>query len=143
MSVIQYYDIFNNKYTADITSVKNDIVKEKVIFNDRIKLKMLMIVDPQTKYKETYTITLYTDTFKFSFHSYLIITGYKNADDKSLAALGDSVYLNLHNITDFVRGTIKKKEQGDVLNEILSIVSPIDDVGSSEQTVPFKNLIQQ
>ena len=55
MSVIQYYDIFNNKYTADITSVKNDIVKEKVIFNDRIKLKMLMIVDPQTKYKETYT----------------------------------------------------------------------------------------
>ena len=55
MSVIKYYDIDNNEYTVDITDVTNDIVTEKVIFNDRIKLKMLMIVDPQTKYKETYT----------------------------------------------------------------------------------------
>ena len=60
-----------------------------------------MIVHPLMQYKETYTITLYTDTFQINVHSYIIITKYENDDDKRLSAFGDRVDLNLQNITEF------------------------------------------
>ena len=81
MSVLAYYDIDNNEYKVDITDVTNDIVTEKFILNDQIKLKVLMIVDPQIKYTDTYTITLYTDTFQINVHSYISITNYDKQED--------------------------------------------------------------
>ena len=136
----QYRDVAFSKSFDDVA---DGSVKERVLIEETTKLTHVKIHDSdKQKNIRSYTVTLYTNTWKISIDDTIDIINDKSRLDRDIQFSesvllngGFFVYLNLLNIESF-RVTIKKKEQSDVLNEIQYIASPIDDETSIIDTVP-------
>ena len=118
MSHVYFEDVFDKKYKKTFKDVEDNRKERLELFTEPIQLTYVMIHDNRNS-KPSYTVTLYTKTIQISIDEHLHITNDLNEPDREIIfGLNNTFFLNLHDI-EFIKVTIKKRKENDVLYEIL------------------------
>ena len=120
MSYVFFRDVFNKTYKKTFKDVEENRVQQLDLFTEPIKLTYVMINDSRDL--QLYNVTLYTKTIQISIDKSLHITNDRNKPDREIIfGLNNRIFfLNLHDI-EFIKVTIKKRKENDVLYKILEL----------------------